>query len=81
MSFLVTNKETGEVLFIATGSTKAEAIEKAKKLYTEKGFKGDLYGQYIKVVTEGEPGAFEVSYTPSKSTHLGKYLVFGVEAQ
>lgn len=80
MSFLVTDKATGEVLFIATGATKAEAIEKAKKLYTEKGFKGDLYGQYIKVVTEGEPGAFEVTYTPSKSTHLGKYLVFGVEA-
>ena len=80
MSFLVTDKETGEVKFIATGATKAEAIEKAKKLYTEKGYKGNLYGQYIKVVTEGEKGAFEVSYAPSKSAHLGKYIVFGVEA-
>lgn len=80
MSFLVTDKETGEVKFIATGATKAEAIEKAKKLYTEKGYKGNLYGQYIKVVTEGEKGAFEVSYAPSKSAHLGSYTVFGVEA-
>lgn len=80
MSFLVTDKETGEVKFIATGATKAEAIEKAKKLYTDKGFKGNLYAQYIKVVTEGEPGAFEVSYAPSKSAHEGSYLVFGVEA-
>ena len=80
MSFLVTDKKTGEVKFIATGATKAEAIEKAKKLYTEKGYKGDLYGQYIKVVTEGEKGAFEVSYAPSKSAHEGQYIVFGVEA-
>lgn len=79
MSFLVTDKETGEVKFIATGATKAEAVEKAKKLYTDKGYKGNLYGQYIKVVTEGEPGAFEVTYAPSKNAHLGKYLLFGVE--
>lgn len=79
MSVLVTDKETGEVKFIAVNSTKAEAIEKAKQLYTDKGYKGNLYAQYIKVVTEGEQGAFEVDYTPSKSAHLGKYIVFGVE--
>lgn len=77
MSFLMTDKETGEVKGIVTGATKAEAIEKAKELYVKKGYKGNLMAQYIKVVTEGEPGAFEVSYAPSKSTHLGKYLLFG----
>lgn len=80
MSFLVTDKETGEVKFIGTDMTKAEAIEKAKKLYTDKGYKGNLIAQYIKVVTEGEKGAFEVSYAPSKSAHEGQYIVFGVEA-
>jgi hypothetical protein len=80
MAFLVMDKETGEVKGLYVGTTKAEAIEKAKKLYTEKDFKGNLFAQYVKVVTEGEKGAFEITYTPSKSTHLGKYIVFGVEA-
>lgn len=79
MSFLITDKETGEIMGIETGVTKAEAIEKAKEAYTKKGYRGNLYAQYIKIVTEGEPGAFEITYTPSKNTHLGKYLLFGME--
>lgn len=73
------NPATGEILFTKVG-TKAEAEEYAKKLYTEKGYKGDITADYIKIVTEGEPKAFEVKYSPSKSAHLGKYIVFGVEA-
>lgn len=80
MAFLGIDKATGEIKFLLPGVTKAEALEKAKSLYVDKGYKGDILAQYVKVVTEGEPGAFEVSYAPSKSAHLGKYIVFGVEA-
>lgn len=73
------NPATGEQLFLIYGS-KAEAKEAAKKLYTEKGYKGDIHATYVKQVAEGEPGAFDVTYTPSKSAKVGKYIVFGVEA-
>jgi hypothetical protein len=73
------DKATGQVLGVSF-DTKAKAKELAKKLYTDKGYKGDIYCKYIKEVTEGEVGAFEVTYTPSKSSKLGKYLCFGVEA-
>ena len=60
-------------------TTKADAKAEAKKLYTEKGYKGDLICTYQKEVTEGEPVAFKVKYTPSKNTRNGKYFVFGIE--
>ena len=73
------DKATGKVLGV-NFETKTKAKELAKKLYTDKDFKGDIYCKYIKEVTEGEVGAFEVAYTPSKSSKLGKYFCFGVEA-
>lgn len=72
------NPKTGEILFTCL-ETKAEAKKMAKELYTEKGYKGDVICRYIKIVAEGENGAFEVKYTPSKSTKQGTYIVFGVE--
>ena len=79
MSFELVDKATGKILGIVTGATKIQAIEKAKKLYTEQDFKGDIVAKYIKVVTDGEPRAFEVNYAPSERTHLGNYLVFYVD--
>ena len=61
-------------------TTEAKAKEIAKNLYKEKGYKGNLICTYTKQVTEGEPVAFEVAYTPSKSSNVGTYLVFGIEA-
>lgn len=72
------NPETGEILFTAFG-TKQDAKEEAKKVYL-KGYKGNIYCKYIKQVVEGEIGAFEVKYTPSKSAKMGTYIAFGVEA-
>lgn len=72
------NKATGEILF-TNFETKAKAKEMAKALY-KKGYKGDIFVKYIKDVVEGEVGAFEVLYTPSKSAKVGKYICFGVEA-
>ena len=57
----------------------AKAKEIAKALYTEKGFKGNLICTYTKQVLDGEPTAFTVDYTPSKSSRVGSYLVFGIE--
>lgn len=72
------DKATGRVI-AETNETKAKAKEIAKALYTEKGFKGDLVCTYTKQVVNGEPIAFTVSYTPSKSSRIGTYHVFGFE--
>lgn len=70
---------TGKVLF-TNFETKTKAKEEAKSLYVKKGYKGDIFCKYIKDVVEGEIGAFEVKYTPSKSAKQGTYICFGIEA-
>lgn len=69
----------GELLVEAAGNTKAEASNSAKALYTEKGLHKNIVCYYTKQVTEGEPIAFTMDYTPSKSSRVGTYLVFGIE--
>lgn len=76
-TFLLIDKDTNEILEKVQG-TKAEAKEAARKLYG-KGFEGAISCKYTKEVSEGEPLAFEVEYTPSKSTVLGTYIVFGID--
>lgn len=71
--------ETGEILFV-NFETKAKAKESARELYTKHNFKGNIRANYVKEVVEGETGAFEVTYTPSKSAKVGTYICFGVEA-
>lgn len=71
--------ETGEVLF-TNFENKTKAKEVAKELYTKHGFRGNIHASYVKAVVEGETGAFDVIYTPSKSAKLGSYICFGVEA-
>ena len=78
-TYQLIDKATGEII-ASTQETKAKAKEIAKNLYKEKGYKGNLICTYTKQVTEGEPVAFEVAYTPSKSSKIGTYLVFGIEA-
>ena len=77
-TYQLIDKETGRVI-AETDETKAKAKELAKALYTEKGFKGDLICTYTKQVVNGEPTAFTVEYTPSKSSRVGTYHVFGFE--
>jgi len=72
------DKETGSEI-AHTDETKAKAKEIAKKLYTDKNYKGNLICTYTKQVVEGEPVAFTATYTPSKSTKVGVYEVFGIE--
>jgi hypothetical protein len=78
-TYRLVDKDTKELL-ASTKETKAKAKELAKNLYKEKGYKGNLICTYTKQVAEGEPVAFEVDYTPSKSSKVGTYLVFGIEA-
>lgn len=70
--------ETGKVMFTCFG-TKDDAEKLAKKLYKD-GYRGNIHAIYTKQVTEGEAGAFDVEYTPSKNAKEGTYLFFGVEA-
>lgn len=76
--YQIKDAATGAVL-AETSETKAKAKELAKALYTEKGFKGDIVCSYTKQVVDGEPVAFTAKYTPSKSSRVGSYIVFGVE--
>lgn len=77
-TYQLIDKETGSVI-AETSETKAKAKELAKALYTDKGFKGDITCIYTKQVEVGEAVAFTASYTPSKSTRVGTYRVFGYE--
>lgn len=74
--YVITDKATGQELG-KTNETKAKAKEIAKKLYTEKDYKGNLVCTYTKQVVEGQPVAFTMDYTPSKSAKVGRYKVFG----
>ena len=76
--YQIIDKATGAVM-AKTDETKAKSKEIAKPLYTDKGFKGDLICTYTKQVVDGEPTAFTATYTPSKSSRVGSYLVFGIE--
>lgn len=71
--------DNGEILF-KNFENKAKAKEAAKELYTKHDYTGNIHATYTKEVVEGEPGAFDVTYTPSASAKLGTYIVFGVEA-
>ena len=72
------DKATGKVLAQVDG-TKAKAKKLVKSLYTDKDYKGNLVCNYTKQVVGGQPIAFTATYTPSKSSRVGSYLVFGIE--
>lgn len=78
-AFQLVDKETGEILGVSLG-TKKEAQDLGKNLYIKNGYKGNIIAKVVHEVIEGETIAFEMTYTPSKATKLGSYLVFGVEA-
>lgn len=79
LAIQLVDKETNRILATAVGKTKAQAQELIKKQCAAENFKGEVEAKYIKVVTDGEPRAFEVKYTPSEATHLGTYLIFYAE--
>lgn len=74
------NPILGELLIENAGNKKSEASNKAKELYADKTFRKNIVARYTKQVTKGEPIAFSMDYTPSKSSQMGRYLVFGIES-
>lgn len=78
-TYQIIDNATGSVI-AETSETKAKAKELTKALYTDKGFKGDITCIYTKQVKVGEAVAFTASYTPSKSSRVGTYRVFGYES-
>lgn len=59
-------------------TTKKDAKDAIKKLYAAGEYKGNATLFMTKDVVEGEPIAAHAKYTPSKSSHNGTYLVFGI---
>lgn len=75
--YQLVDKATGAVIG-QVDTTKADAKNLAKKLITD-GFHGEVQCNYTKQVVDGESVAFYAKYTPSKSSKVGVYTVFGIE--
>ena len=71
--------KTGEIV-VEVDTTKAEAKNALKKAYTDKGYKGNASLEMVKKCVEGQAIVAKAKYTPSKSSRIGTYLVFGIEA-
>lgn len=69
---------TGEIV-VESDTTKADAKNALKKMYTEKGYKGNASLEMVKKCVEGQAIVATAEYTPSKSSRVGTYLVFGIE--
>ena len=69
--------ETGAVV-VQVDTTKADAKNAIKKMYTDKGYKGVAKCTVQKDVVEGEPVVAYAKYTPSASSTPGTYIVFGI---
>ena len=69
--------QTDKILGLVEG-TKGEALKVAKQMYKD-GYKGDIDASVTYHVTDGEKLSFKLKYTPSKGTHDGKWLAFGIK--
>lgn len=66
-------------LVVEVDTTKADAKNALKKAYTDDGYKGNATLVMDKKCVEGQAVVAKAKYTPSKSSHPGVYLVFGIE--
>ncbi len=71
--------KTGETV-VEVDTTKADAKNAIKREYTENGYKGNAHLVMVKKCVEGQDVVAKVRYTPSKSSRVGTYLVFGIES-
>ena len=69
--------ETGAVV-VQVDTTKADAKNAIKEMYTKKGYKGVAKCWLQKDVIEGEPVVAVAKYTPSVNATPGTYIVFGI---
>lgn len=71
------DSDTDKILALVEG-TKGEALKVAKQMYKD-GFKGNIDASVTYHVTGGEKLSFKLKYTPSKGTHDGTWLAFGIK--
>lgn len=76
-TILVTDPE-GRIVAQSVGK-KNEVKSMIRDLYAKGLVTTDLKAQYVYFCDEGEKYALEATYTPSKNSHVGKYIVFSVE--
>lgn len=74
------DKETGK-LVVETDTTKADAKNALKSCYTDEKnpYRGNARLVMEKKCVEGQDVVAEAIYTPSKSSRVGTYVVFGIE--
>jgi hypothetical protein len=65
--------------FLGQKDKKSESLKLAKKLVTTN--HTDVVIKVAKVVTEGQPTAATVKYTPSINAKEGSYIFFGIETE
>lgn len=71
--------EDGNVIKVWKAATQADAFELGRKLY-ENGYTGNLHIDTTKKVVSGTATIGRMTYSPSKNTRPGTYIVFGQEA-
>lgn len=69
----------GNDKFLGQKDKKSESLKLAKKLVTTN--RTDVTIKVAKVVTEGQPVAATVKYTPSINAKEGSYIFFGIETE
>jgi len=69
--------EEGQILGRAFVN-KTNAINMAKEIMQE-GYTGHIDIELMKTVPEGEPRVASLDYSPSKGTHVGTWICFGIE--
>lgn len=70
---------TGQVV-VESDKTKADAKNRLKEAYSEKGYRGNATLEMVKVCVKGQAIVAKARYTPSKSATNGEYIAFGVVA-
>lgn len=73
--------KTGETV-VEVETTKADAKNAIKAEYTKdvNPYRGNAHLVMVKKCVEGQDVVAKVRYTPSKSSRVGTYLVFGIES-
>lgn len=77
-SRIVTDSEGNKVERDFYTLNKKKGMDEGVKLANELGLTEDVIGKYVKADINGNDVAFTLEYVPTKNTHNGKYIVFGV---
>lgn len=76
-SIVLVDDNTNQILGVVDGYRR-EGLKAMKEIYAS-GYEGNITAYYVQTVKAGEPISFKTTYTPSKRSRMGKYILFGVE--